>query len=175
MPSRAPTFVSASAPGSSGATPFTRHSLAAMTTCLPTRARSASEKISCSFPVSEASTARRVSRAMYSSSGREHSLSRARSKASPSTSCLAARASLRFSIWAAELSRSSRSSAAFCPRARMSAVSLSAWAWACRAMASAFSWVWAFSWSMSAWASDRILAVIFSIPSIRQVLSGITR
>ena len=64
LPSKAPTFVSARAPGSSGATPFTRHSLAAMTTCLPTRARSVSEKTSCSFPVSEASTARRVSRAM---------------------------------------------------------------------------------------------------------------
>ena len=166
LPRRAPTLVSVMELGSSGATPFTRASLAATTTCLPIRARSLGENTSCSRPVEEASTASLVSSSMYSPSGRVHSFSRARSKASPSTSCLAPRASFLVSIWAADFSRSSRSSAAFRPRARVSAVSLSAWALAASPMDRTFSSVWAVSWAISASVSAAIFAVIFSIPFI---------
>ena len=98
LPRKAPTLESVMASGSSGATCFTRASLAAITTALPIRVRSLGEKISCSRPVEDACTARRASSWMYCSSGSEHISSRAWRNASSSTSCLAARDIFRPSI-----------------------------------------------------------------------------
>ena len=173
LPRKAPTLESVRPSGSSGAAWLARASLAATTTCLPIWARSRGEKISCSRPVEEASSTRAVRSLTYSSSGRAHSFSRARSKASPTTSCRAASSSLRRSMPAAEVSRSSRSPAARRPRSRMDARSRSAWA---RASASA-AWAWAPASSCTRRTSSRaswaILAVIFSIPSIKtSPLSG---
>ena len=54
LPTKAPTLESVMDSGSSGATFFTRASLAATTTCLPIRLRSLGENTSCSLPVDTA-------------------------------------------------------------------------------------------------------------------------
>ena len=166
LPRKAPTLESVRESGSSGATSFTRASLAATTTALPMRLRSFWEKMSCSRPVVTARSTRAVRSWMYSSSGRVHSRSSAWSKASDRTSCLAASSSFRRSIWAADFRRSRRSAAARSPRARISPRSLSAWAraWAWRAAICPS--VWAFMAAISRSASSWMRAVIFSIPSM---------
>ena len=153
-------------PGSLGATASASFLLAATTTALPTWARWLGEKISFSFPVVDAWTARSASSSTYWSVGRASSFLWASWNASSMTSCLAASTALRHSIWAVDAMRSSRSAAAFRPWARTSspAALASAWAWA--VISAALALASARMALISFWLSSWMRAVIFSIPFI---------